>query len=304
MYVPIWVIVILLVAVLAALGGVLWERHKTRRLLERINDMLDAAMDGSFTERAFDESLLSAMENRLDKYLSASAVSARNLAQEKDKIKHLIADISHQTKTPIANILLYAQLLAEKDLPEESLPFVSALGTQAEKLSFLISSLVKLSRLETGILALNPEAAPLQPLLEAVQNEYSPEAQKAGVTLSFSPTDSTAVHDAKWSREALGNIIDNAIKYTPAGGHVTVSVTPYQMFSRIDVADDGPGIAEEELAKVFARFYRSPALSDREGVGIGLYLARQILTEQGGYIKVQSTLGKGSVFSLFLPLAL
>lgn len=303
MHIPIWMMVILISALLAAVSAALWQRCKMRRLMLRMNEMLDAAMDGSFTERAFDESLLSSVESRLDRYLSASAVSSRNLVAEKDKISHLIADISHQTKTPIANILLYAQILAEQNLPEESRPCVTALGTQAEKLNFLISSLVKLSRLETGILTLRPVAAPLQPMLEAVQTQYGPEAENAGVTLSFFPTEAMAVYDAKWSAEALGNIVDNAIKYTPADGHVTVSVTPYQMFSRIDIADDGLGIAEEDIARVFTRFYRSPSVSNQEGVGIGLYLARQILTEQGGYIKVKSTPGKGSIFSLFLPMS-
>lgn len=289
-----------LVAV-AAVGAALRQRMVTRRTMRKLNEMLNAAIDGAFTERAFDESLLSATENKLAEYLSASEVSARNVAAEKDKIKQLISDISHQTKTPIANILLYAQLLAEQDLPAESARCVDALNSQAQKLSFLIAALMKLSRLETGVLALAPAMAPTAPLLEEVRRQLAPSAREKGVALRVAAKDAAAVFDPKWTAEALANLVDNAIKYTPAGGAVTLSVTVYDLFCRVDVADTGVGIAEEEQARVFGRFYRSPAASVQQGVGLGLYLARSIAQQQGGYIKVTSAVGAGSTFSLFLP---
>ena len=110
----------------------------------------------------------------------------------------------------------------------------------------------------------------------------------------------TACYDHKWTLEALGNLIDNAIKYTQTGG-VTVRVKPYELFVSIEVEDTGIGIAEEEYAKVFGRFYRSMSVADEQGVGIGLYLAREILKQEFGYIQLTSAVGKGTVFSLFLP---
>lgn len=110
-------------------------------MLDTLGKMLDDAIRGEFRESLYDESRLSALETRMAHYLSASAVSAKNLAEEKDAIKTLIGDISHQTKTPIANLLLYAQLLEEQDLPPESREYVSALEHQAEKLRFLIDAL-------------------------------------------------------------------------------------------------------------------------------------------------------------------
>ena len=107
--------------------------------------------------------------------------------------------------------------------------------------------------------------------------------------------------DPKWTVEALGNLVDNAIKYTVDGG-VTISVTPYEMFVRIDVADTGIGIPEEEQGRIFTRFYRGDTNVQQEGVGIGLYLAREILHSEGGYLKVSSTAGQGSTFSMFLPM--
>ena len=113
-------------------------------------------------------------------------------------------------------------------------------------------------------------------------------------------TDAFAVFDFKWTAEALANIVDNAIKYTEHGT-ITISTVNYEMFTRIDISDTGSGIPENEQAKIFSRFYRSNAVQEQEGVGIGLYLARQIISGESGYIKVASVPGKGSTFSIFLP---
>lgn len=285
----------------AALAAAVWNRLHAKRVMRELERMLDAAMAGTFLEQDFDESLLSAVESRFAHYLAANAVSAQKLQEEKDKIKTLIADISHQTKTPVANILLYAQLLSEQELSPEGRDCAAALEGQVEKLRALIEALVKTSRLEAGVLALHPRAGPLGPVLEEAAAQFAPRAAERRIRLVLAPTDISAVFDPKWTAEALCNLLDNAVKYTPAGGRVTVEAVSYQLFCRIDVTDTGPGIPEEERAKVFQRFYRSPAAYEAEGVGIGLYLARQIAQGQGGYIKASSRPGQGSRFSLYLP---
>lgn len=288
-------------ALLAAIGIAVWTHLRARRMLDTLDKMLDEAIRGEFRESLYDESRLSALETRMAHYLSASAVSAKNLAEEKEKIKTLIGDISHQTKTPIANLLLYAQLLEEQDLPPESRDCAAALERQAEKLRFLIDALVKTSRLETGVLAMTPAVNPLRRVLESAAAQAAPKAEAKGVALTVESTDLTARFDPKWTAEALYNLVDNAVKYTPAGGSVTLRARSYELFCRIDVADTGPGISEAEQARIFQRFYRSPSVSGEEGVGIGLYLSRQIAAGQGGYLKVTSRPGEGSTFSLFLP---
>ena len=294
-------IVVTLTVIVLAATMLIYGRIKTRRIMRNLQGMLNTARNGNFKESEFNETILSAIESSFADYLSASVVSFQNLKAEKDKINQLITDISHQTKTPIANILLFSQLLEEQELPEKSRYFITSLSGQAEKLNFLIASLVKLSRLETGIFSLHPEKAELQTVLDELKSQFLPSAEKNGIFLSIETTDICAVFDVKWTIEALGNLVDNAIKYTSFGGRVSVKVTSYDMFCRIDVSDTGIGIPEEEHSKIFARFYRSPKLSSKEGVGIGLYLTRYLLTEQRGYIKVISELGKGSVFSAFLP---
>ncbi len=290
-----------LVPSLAAAAVILWDRLRVRRVMERMDDMLDRAIRGERPEEALDESRLSRLETRLASYLSASVISERSVAEEKDKIKALIADISHQTKTPIANVLLYAQLLEEQELTSEGRACAGALVEQAKKLQTLIEALVKTSRLESGVLVMRPAFGPLLPMLEEAAAQLAPAAAEKGVSLSLVPTDAPAVFDAKWTQEAVCNLLDNAVKYTPAGGNITIKVVPYELFCRVDVIDTGPGIPEKEQAKVFQRFYRSAAFSQEPGVGLGLYLARQIAEGQGGYIKVSSTPGSGSTFSLYLP---
>lgn len=285
-----------------AIALVWYTALRQKKLMNSLNDMLDSAIIGSFTETMFDESMLSAVETRMANYLSASVLSARNLASERDKIKTLISDISHQTKTPIANILLYAELLCEQQLPEESRSSLEVLKGQAEKLAFLVDALVKISRLESGVLVLNPKQQPIQLLLEQVLEQAMPKAAVKRIRVNADRAEGTACYDLKWTAEALYNLLDNAIKYTAPEGEIHLTVKTYELFLRIDVSDNGIGISEEEQPRIFARFYRSPAISETEGVGIGLYLSRQIITGQGGYIRVQSTPHAGSIFSVYLPL--
>lgn len=290
-----------ILSVLGAAAAILLCRRRTRRTMQTMNAMLDEAIAGCFLESHFDESLLSSVEMRLAKYLSGSMISTQNLSAEKDKIKELISDISHQTKTPIANILLYAQLLGEQSLSDESAGCVKALNDQAEKLNFLIQSLIKTSRLETGIITLKPEPGQIQTLLEQVVDQARPKAEQKNITIIAALTDAAAIFDSKWTSEAINNILDNAIKYTPEGGSIHIETSSYELFCRIDIKDTGMGISEEEQPKIFKRFYRSPSVQNAEGVGIGLYLARQIISGEGGYMKVSSVPGEGSVFSVFLP---
>ena len=289
------------VALLLALAVVAYDRWRTVRTMRRLDEMLTAAMNGSFSEKSFDESRLSALESRLARYLVASALSERNVREQKDQISVLISDISHQTKTPVANLQLYTQLLSEQPLTLQGKDCAAAISAQADKLQALIEALVKTSRLETGILALHPQSGEISPVVKRAVAQYGPKAAEKGIILTIRQAEGSAVFDPKWTEEAVCNLLDNAVKYTPSGGTVTVEVKNYELFSAVRVIDTGPGIPEGEQAKIFGRFYRASGTYQTEGVGIGLYLTRQIAERQGGYVKVESAPGKGSVFSLFLP---
>ena len=290
-------------AALAAGGAAfgVWQWAARRRTLRRLNAMLDRAIAGGFSEERFDETELSALEGRLARFLRGSAAARRTVETEQAAVKTLIADISHQTRTPIANLLLYASLLSESELDPRQREQVDALSAQAEKLSFLIKALVKASRLEAGIVAPAPAVNPVGPLLENAVEQEGPAALAKQITLTAEPFDGSAAFDPRWTGEALGNVVNNAVKYTPPGGRVSVSAQLLDSFCRIDVADTGPGVPESEQAAVFNRFYRGGATRAAEGLGLGLYLAREILARQGGYIRLSSRPGEGCVFSLYLP---
>lgn len=292
-------IILLIIIILLVLTLVIYLR--TSKILSSVDKMIDSAINNTFTESDFTEKRLSKLEAKMYRFLVSGRTSLNKINSEKDGIKTLIADISHQTKTPISNILLYSQLLKEiPDLDNNAKEISNQIENQTEKLSFLISSLIKTSRLENGIINVAPKKNSVNKLLEAL--DYQNMADTKGINYNVELTSEyAAVFDFKWTLEAISNIIDNAIKYTPYGGRVTVSAKEYEMFVCINITDTGIGMSEGETAKIFTRFYRSAEVSDEKGVGIGLYLAREILSKEGGYIKVSSQKGKGSVFSVFLP---
>lgn len=293
-------LLLLLAALLAALLA-LRERLASRKLLGRLERMLEQAMDGSFREEVFDESRLSALESGMVHWLGSSALSRQALEGEKARMQSLLTDISHQIKTPAANVLLYAQLLTEESL--ESRACAAALEGQAEKLCALTEILSKLSRLETGILTLHPVPGEVDALLSGAAAQFTRQAAEKGIALTVRSSGARAVFDPRWTGEAVCNLLDNAVKYTPCGGRVTVEASAYEMFCRIRVSDTGPGVPEAEQAKIFQRFYRASNARPEEGVGVGLYLAREIVQGQGGYLRVDSPEGGGAAFSLFLPTA-
>lgn len=280
-------------------AAVLRSRRKT---VERLENMMEAAIDSRFTAKIFDETREASLENQMAQYLGAAETMKKELETERDKIRTLIADISHQSKTPIANIQLYSDLMKETPLSNEAEEYLNALKGQIDRLSFLIASLVKLSRLETGILSLHPHPCDVRQMIHQAADACREKAAEKCLTLQIEAEEAQAVFDEKWTEEALCNIIDNAVKYTDKGG-ITISVSVYEMFLSINIADTGIGIDESEIPKVFSRFYRGEEVQNREGVGIGLYLAREIITGENGYMKVKSEKGKGSVFSVYLPLS-
>ncbi len=322
-----------------AAAGLIWYAYfyqKEKKLLQRLYDIIEQAeqagagadmeerrgnkieekykkvSDKKVSDKKVSEEKISMIEDKFRRFVNNSLLENENNRQQKQVIQGLISDIAHQTLTPIANLKLYAELLREAVCPgteeedriNSDLSGITAtLCGQTEKLDFLIQSLVKLSRMETGLIGVHPQTADIQSLFDAVHCEYGKKAAEKDIELTFGESSLKALFDLKWTGEALGNLVDNAVKYTQAGGKVCVSARAYTFFVRIDVADNGIGIAPQEFHRIFARFYRSLSVDDQPGVGIGLYLAREIVRAQRGYIKVASKEGGGTVFSVFLPCA-
>ena len=184
---------------------------------------------------------------------------------------------------------------------EQELRMAEEISRQAEKLEFLIQSLTKMSRLESNILTVKPREQDLERLIREAAADVMPKADKKQIQVVNTCVDNIrAYYDLKWTKEALYNVLDNAVKYSQPGGKVTLSVMEYELYAAVSVKDEGIGISEADTPKIFGRFYRAESVQQADGVGIGLYLTREILKRQNGYIKVKSAPGKGSEFILYI----
>lgn len=213
-----------------------------------------------------------------------------------------MSDISHQTKTPIANIKLYLEMMADETEPDRNQEYLKKMNGQVDKLDFLLQSMVKMSRLETGTIKIQKQNSPIADTLAMAISNVVIRAEKKHIKIDVQYEESLRLnHDKKWTAEALFNILDNAVKYTEDGGNIHINVCRQELFTKISVRDTGKGIAPERQATIFNRFYREPEVHDSDGIGIGLYLAREIITLQNGYIEVRSKAGHGSTFMICLP---
>ena len=280
------------------------QRCQIVRFADDICETVDAAIAGRQPEilRPYDDSLTAKVQDRLMQYYDIMHEERLQSQRDKQTLQSLVSDISHQVKTPIANVKLYAGILNRQDIPaEKRTQFSDSMEAQINKLDFLMQSLIKMSRLETGTFILNPvESRLIDTIAQAMNTVWSKAEQKDIEISTACGTDITVWHDPKWTAEAIGNILDNAVKYTQAGGKISVTVRPWQFYTRIDISDTGIGISKEHYNHIFQRFYREEKVAAEEGVGLGLYLANRIITRQKGYISVKSRVGEGTTFSVYL----
>ncbi len=274
----------------------------TSDLCKTLDDMING---GKELKRADDsETLFARISHRLNRLYQIMQENRRKVDEEHQELQALVSDISHQVKTPVSNLKMATDTLLTNSVTEvERMDFIQGIRTQTDRLDFLFQALVKTSRLETGVIRLEKKMGHIYDTVAQAMSGIVYEAEKKRISVSVAcPENLTAAHDSKWTAEALFNLLDNAVKYTPAGGKIDVTVEQREMYLEIKVTDTGKGISESNQAAIFRRFYREEEVHEQAGVGIGLYLAREIITQQGGYIKVVSEVGKGSAFSIMLPM--
>lgn len=261
---------------------------------------LDIAINGEVQGVVYDESLDAAITERLNRLVQISSMQKRNAEEERDVVKSLVSDISHQVRTPLSNIMLYVGLLKEANLDDKSLVLADKIEGNSEKLDFFMKELIKSSYTEQEIITVYPQKINIEELVSKACQLVELSALKKNIIICRQNTDGICYADKKWTVEAIGNIIENAIKYSPENSKVHINVISYESFICIQVKDTGIGIAEKEQGKVFQRFYRGENVKNNSGFGIGLYLAREVLSKQGGYIKLDSKRNKGTTVHIFL----
>ena len=273
----------------------------TSDLCQTLDNMIDGDKEPKRTDDS--ETLFARISYRLTRLYQIMQENRRKVDEERQELQTLVSDISHQVKTPVSNLKMVTDTLLTRSVSEaERIDFIRGIRVQTDKLDFLFQALVKTSRLETGIIRLEKKAGRIYDTVAQAMSGivYAAEKKQIGVSVDC-PENLMVAHDSKWTSEALFNLLDNAVKYTPIGGKIDVTVEQWEMYLEIKVTDTGKGISESNQAAIFRRFYREEEVHEQPGVGIGLYLAREIITQQGGYIKVVSELGEGSSFSIMLP---
>lgn len=226
------------------------------------------------------------------------------MEEEEAKTKALVTDVSHQLKTPLSSLKMCYEIADTSSFTlQEQRAFLAQGLCEVNKLENLIHSLVQASRLEAGMIQIHQEPTSLKKILKGAVNSVYMKAYDRGISISLDDfEDKNLSLDARWTQEALVNVLDNAVKYSEKDTAIEIRVRPMISHYLLEIEDEGVGIAPQEANRIFQRFYRgsSSKAMKAEGAGVGLYLARRILEAQGGTICVKK--GKvGSLFQITVP---
>lgn len=246
----------------------------------------------------------SRLANDMQQLLSRAVWRENKAVQEKQKITELLSDLSHQLKTPLANIILDLELL-ESDTSHMNMSqkreFLSHAKTQAATMQWLVQNLLKAARLEDGMIQFQAENTTLRPTVARAVSAVYAQASSKNIAVCVEDTaDLCVYHNPKWTAEALANVLENAVKYSPENTQIQIRMEKMELYTRITIQDQGCGIPETEYNKIFQRFYRAEKTSSAEGLGLGLYLTQLIIQSEHGYVAVDSKCGQGSQFHFFL----
>ena len=299
--------IVLVFSVIMIISFYLYEKifeNYMNDILIKLSDMLATISDMRETEvfSMIDDSMFSKLQYQTIRLTKILKSQNNKIEKDKNEIKSLVSDIAHQLKTPLTNMKMYSEFLQDENLSKEEIrEFNEIISVSLDKLCFLVESMIKMSRLESSVINLKLKQSDLNDTVLIAITDLYKKAQLKNININFEQKNKVSIsHDKKWTAEAIFNIIENAIKYSKESSVVNISIEEYEIFTRIDVSDEGIGIREDEIPKIFTRFYRGKNVQNEEGIGIGLYLSREIISKQGGYIKVKSN-NKGSIFSIFLP---
>ena len=279
----------------------MWKRN--RKMYRVIDRMMDEILDGKkISESDIKEGEISALASKTKRIQQKVDFGLKSAEEEKEQVKRLISNMSHQLKTPLAGLMLYRELLEDDSLDMAARKkFLAKMKYQTEKIDWILQSLFKMINLEQGAIVFEAESLPIKATIQDAVSAVFDKAYKKKIRiLTEMFQDRKLWHNKKWTAEVLTNLLENAIKYTKAGGTIHLSVHPMEMYTELRIQDTGIGIRQTELTQIFQRFYRSKDVKHIEGSGIGLYLSRLILEQEKGYIMVHSNLGEGSTFSVFL----
>ena len=285
------------VALLVVVYGFLFTARALRRFAAPVGDVIEAVgrvADGDLSTRVAERG---SRETRA--LARAFNTMTTRLEASEEQRRRLLADVSHELRTPLSVVQGNLEALVDGVHPADE-AHLAAILDETKVLSRLVEDLRTLSLAESGALALHREATDVGALVREIVDSFGSQADPAGVSLEaqvssgLPPVDADPVR----AREILSNLIANALRYTPSGGHVTVTAQPADAAVAIDVRDTGAGIAPDRIGRIFDRFYKSP---ESRGAGLGLAIAKQLVEAHRGEISATSVLGKGTDIRFTLP---
>lgn len=277
---------------------------RKRRQMELVSRALEDLMNGKTLEITLpnQDTLPAKVQHQLLRLSDIIRGTQEKAQKERDQIKELIAETAHQLRNPLANMEGYLELLQEEELSrEEKEIYLEALCASEARIRFLTEGFIKISRLENYVVQIKKEQGDLTATVLNSLLQVRKYAQEKQIIFSVQGEEGLCVsHDAKWLGEAVYNLLDNSVKYSKNGGKVEINISKNEMFAQIAVRDFGIGIEHEEMNLIFQRFYRGKRAEKQPGFGLGLYLAREIVLQHGGFMKAKEK-EAGLEISIFLP---
>ncbi len=297
--------VLSLVFSLALMGVLLIFSVRQNRKLEKANTDIVNFMKGNHTIRLPENE-----EGNLAKLFSSVNALATSLSahinkekQHKEFLKETISDISHQLKTPLAALKMYNEIIQDENAGNHVVNDFTLKGSnELNRMENLIQNLLKLARLDAGAIELEKRNCSLKDFLKSAMRRFFTRAETENKSMTLDCADGIVLNcDEGWLLEAVSNLIKNALDHTDAGDEIGIVCDETPVVLRITIKDNGKGIHPGDIHSIFKRFYRSRFSKDKQGVGIGLTLAKTIVEKHGGSIMVESEWGKGTAFQLAFP---
>lgn len=285
----------ILIMVLSFLFYIKKEQHSLNKISHSISRVLNN--DYSIHLKDYEDGYLSSLNNDVCKIITELKEQRDLLGKEKKYLEETLSDISHQLRTPLTSMYVINDLLETNLSSEKKKEFLSKNRTQLERIEWLVTSLLKLSRLESGSVELNKEEVNVHRLIESAIDPVRINLELKGVSIhNLVDTNLLILVDFNWTKEAFVNIIKNAYEHTPNGGSITICASSNPLYTSITIADTGCGIDKNQLPFIFDRFYK--VNKDSDSIGIGLNMTKRIVQEQLGEISVESKKEKGTTFTI------
>ena len=285
----------------AVYNSILKKRHELE--LEKLETIFDQVIHNKFDPETvkYSEGQVHKVIFKAKRVAEIAEERKHNVEIEHQHIQELITDISHQMRTPLTSIMMYTELLQSMNLPEgEAKEFLERIEVSSERLMWLASEFIIMTRFETATMKLHPVLEDVNKTLQKaiLENQEAAKQKKILISGDFNQAN-LLVHDSKWTGEAFSNVIDNAVKYSHEKSKIQINIERLLSYTRVDITSYGIGVSDDAIRLISQKYYRGENAKELPGAGIGLYLTKSILEEQGGYMLVKQEQER-TIFSLFL----